>query len=405
MSDSTPSPTPPSSPGSDSSSNSNANANAIANANANSNIHDLFDGSGNIVYTHTHSVTSLLDTSMNHCDSTLYTYDVFDVSGNIVNPPFLLDNSGNLLDLSMNILYNVSNIVDISCVTINGVGYSIVNKTSIDHNGNVLMHTTFTSTEPHLYDPNISGNFIEYVSIYDNLTVPTSETSIVMNQIIDYASKIKCDDFHGKGTIDDYAELFSAASKIATETKQIQLDVDIDGFNEFGRAADELAALFTNFTLRLENINIINDLNFLKAVANALEKLYNLSEIFGRFKDTIMCKSAIHLPKSTQDTNVILDNVMSEINCAMQYITNFVDVTNPNLYDYELSTAEKNIIANAVTTIDNWNVICTEGVSITMNTNPAIVSINNKNQLLKNSTSTLTSLTNTLKQKLCGYMD
>jgi hypothetical protein len=96
---------------------------------------------------------------------------------------------------------------------------------------------------------------------------------------------------------------------------------------------------------------------------------------------------------------------MSEINCAMQYITNFVDVTNPNLYDYELSPAEKNIIANAVTTIDNWNVICAEGVSVTMNTNPAIVSINNKNQLLKNSTSTLTSLTNTLKQKLCGYMD
>jgi len=66
-----------------------------------------------------------------------------------------------------------------------------------------------------------------------------------------------------------------------------------------------------------------------------------LSEIFGKFKETIMCKSAIQLPKSCQDTNVILDNVMSEINCAMQYITNFVDVTNPNLPDYQLSSAEK----------------------------------------------------------------
>lgn len=225
-----------------------------------------------------------------------------------------------------------------------------------------------------------------------------------MNQIIDYAAKIKCEHFHGKGTIDDYSELFKAAAKIATETKQIQLDVDIDGFNEFGQATDDLANLFISFTMKLENVNIINDITFLRAISSALSKIYNLSEIFGKFKQTILTKSSIQLPKSSHDTKVILDNVMGEINCAMKYITNFVDVTDENLHDYQLSSDEKNIISKAVVTIDNWNIICQEGVSIAMTTNPDIVSINNTNRLLKTKTNDLTSLVSTLKTKLSSYM-
>ena len=73
-----------------------------------------------------------------------------------------------------------------------------------------------------------------------------------------YAEKIKCTDFQGKGTINDYANLFEAASKIANETKQIQLDVDIEGFNEFASAADDLSALFAEMTIKLQNVNKIN---------------------------------------------------------------------------------------------------------------------------------------------------
>ena len=304
----------------------------------------------------------------------------------------------------MNILYNMNNVTDISSTVIAGIGYEIIDKTSIDPSGNINLHTTFTSTQPEIYDPDINENFVEYVTTYNDISESTSENTIVMNKIIEYAAKIKCEDFHGKGTIDDYSELFKAAAKIATETKQIQLDVDIDGFNEFGQAADELANLFTTFTLRLQNVNIINDITFLRAVSNALEKISNLSDIFGKFKQTILTKSSIQLPKSSHDTKVILDNVMMEINCSMKYITNFVEVSDENLYDYQLSSEEKNIISKAVDTIDNWNIICQEGVSIAMTTNPDIVAINNTNQLLKTKTNALKSLIGNLKTKLSGYM-
>jgi len=307
--------------------------------------------------------------------------------------------------MSMNILYNMSSLLDISFVVINGVGYEIVHKQSIDPNGNINQHTTFTSTEPNLYDPDITENFVQYVSTYDDTSDINSENTIVMNQIIGYAAKIKCENFHGKGSIDDYSELFQAAAKIATETKQIQLDVDIDGFNEFGQAADELASLFTSFTTRLQSINIINDIAFLRAISSALEKICNLSDIFGSFKQTIMSKSSIQIPKSSHDTKIIIDNVLSEINCAMNYIGNFVEVTNPDLVDYQLSTAEQNIISNAVDTIEKWNVICSEGVSIAMNNNPDIVSINNTNIIMKSKTVKLKSLSTTLQRKLSQYMN
>lgn len=336
-----------------------------------------------------------------------YTYNVIDLSGCVLdissNSHFLMDNSGDIFDINGNVLYNISQLVDVSYVIIDGIGFQIVNKEYIDPNGNVNMHTTFTSTRPDIYDPDITENFMENVSVYDNIS-GNSETEKVMNEIIDYAAKIKCEDFHGKGTIDDYAALFQAASKIARETTQIQLDVNVDGFNEFGKAADDLASLFTNFTLRLQNVNIINDITFLKAISSALGKISNLSDIFGKFKQTIMCKSSIQLPKSSQDTNIILNNVMSEVNCAMNYISNFVEVTNPTLRDYELSSIEKNIISKAVDTIDNWKIICDEGVSITMSNNPAIVSINNNNRSFKASTVKLNELSTNLRSKLSRYI-
>ena len=39
----------------------------------------------------------------------------------------------------------------------------------------------------------------------------------------------------------------------------------------------------------------------------------------------ILITSSIKIPKSAHDTKIILDGVMSEVNCAMNYINNFVN--------------------------------------------------------------------------------
>ncbi len=281
-------------------------------------------------------------------------------------------------------------------------GYEVTTEQYVDPSTNtVVTHTTFETTDPTSdiqVTQDLSGTVVAY---YDDTA--ESGKAAVIAQIQDYASKIQCSDFHGKGTIDDYNALFQAASRIANESKQMQLDVDIEGFNEFAAAADDLSALFGSFIVKLENISIIDDTAFLTAVANALHKIWNLSETFGRFKETILATSTIQLPKSAHDTKVLLEQVVGQVNCAMNYINHFVDSSQPASAAADLSPEEKDIINQAVTTIDNWNILCEQGVSIAMSSNPDIQYMTTASNQFKTTAQTLKNTTNLLKIKLANY--
>ena len=279
--------------------------------------------------------------------------------------------------------------------------YVVQNTQGPDASGNEITHTTFDTIDPAV-DFQVKEDLTGIVEAYYDDTQET-ETAKILTDIKDYASKIQCSDFHGKGTIDDYSQLFNAAAKIANESKQMVLDVDIDGFNEFANAADDLSKLFSSFIVKLESVSIIDDLNFLRAVSIALKKIWNLSEVFGKFKETILATSSVQLPKSAHETKLALETVMSNVNCAMKYISHFVDSSVVAPMDADLSTEEKNVIDAAVRTIDNWNILCEQGVSIAMSNNPDIQYINNASTELKNTTQTLKNATDKLKNKLSSY--
>ena len=155
--------------------------------------------------------------------------------------------------------------------------------------------------------------------------------------------------------------------------------------------------------MKLENVSNIDDIVFLRAVSAALKKIWNLSEVFGKFKQTILATSSVQLPKSAHDTKVILESVIGNVNCAMKYISHFVDASFVAPADAELSVTEKGVIDAAVATIDNWNILCEQGVSIAMSNNPDIQYIKTASNQLKNTTQTLKSATNKLKGKLAAY--
>jgi hypothetical protein len=84
----------------------------------------------------------------------------------------------------------------------------------IDVSINIVTNETdviFTTGDPNLYIPQI------YQDLDQNI-VFTHGNEDILNQIKACAIEIKCEDFHGKGSIDDYAELFMAASQIANQT-------------------------------------------------------------------------------------------------------------------------------------------------------------------------------------------
>ena len=275
-------------------------------------------------------------------------------------------------------------------------GLDITNVQQASVNTNVVTETTFTSKDDNVL---INEDMIETIEY--NADVDTSESLNLALQIKNYASQIKCEDFHGKGSIDDYSELFRAASKIANETKQMQLDIDVDGFSEFGNAADELSKLFVGFTRKLENVNIINDSVFLQAVLDALKKIVHLSDVFGKFKETILITSEIKMPKSLYDTKVVISEVMDEVNCAMNYINNFV-TPDDNLTSGKLSDSDKHIISKAVSTIDSWQNLCEQGVSIALVNNTDVQYLKKTNNELKQKTSIIQNATQKLKSKLAS---
>jgi len=293
---------------------------------------------------------------------------------------------------------------DLSSTTIPGLGYQVVNSTGTAADDSSIINVKFDTTQPDIYDPQIHENLTQEISIYDDQTDLSGQTVTLLNQIKLYASEINCSDFHGKGSIEDYTVLFQAAAQIATESKQMDLNIDIAGFNEFADAADELSELFTGFITKLQNINIITDVSFLQSISIALGKIVNLSNIFGKFKATVLATSKIQIPKSSHDATVVIKGVMDEVNCAMQYINYFVSPeSNPNLVDAQLSSAEKNIITQSVNTINSWNVLCEQGVSIAMSGDPDIQYIHQASNQLKTTTVNLKSVTASLKSKLASF--
>ena len=367
---------PPSSPSSNE--HKDDSNNSSNNSNSNSSNNSSNTTTTNTTTTNT-TTTNTTTTNNSQTDSSHNEIDCIDISTNIL-PPIV------------NFTINETN---------QGTGYTVTNQQGSDISGTEITHSIFSTTEAS-EDVKISQDLAELVEIqYDD--VSGNENGQIVHQIKAYAEKFKCEDFHGKGTIDDYTQLFVAASKIANESKQMELNVDIEGFNEFAQAADEMSELFSSFIIKLQNVNIINDLTFLRAILVALEKIYNLSEVFGKFKQTILATSTIQIPKSAHDTSVVLHGVMDEISCAMNYINHFVNPTSFVPVDAELSVIEKNIINKAVDTIDNWNVICETGISIALSNNEDITFINQASTILKTTTQNLKSNTQALKNKLALY--
>jgi hypothetical protein len=225
----------------------------------------------------------------------------------------------------------------------------------------------------------------------------------LVEQIRMYAGQINCSDFHGKGTIDDYAVLFDAASRLVNETKHVELDVQIEGFNEFAQAADDLTALFASFTKRLQSVNIIEDTAFLTAILNALRRIVKLTEEFGKFKETIKATNTIQLSDSVGETKKILEGVTDEITCAMNYITHFTNPDGTMIPSAELSSEDKNAIQRSVQTLNAWSEICNHGVSIAMMNDPDIQYIQQTNQLFLQQSAVLKQATSTLRGRYAAY--
>ena len=279
---------------------------------------------------------------------------------------------------------------------VDGSGVRITNQKGTNSEGDSVTKTLLDTLDASA-NLQITEDLSQVVSTYDG------PNGALLTEIRKYASEIQCAKFQGNGTIEDYSELFNAAASIANESKKMQLSIDIDGFNEFANAADQLSSLFTGFILKLQNVNIINDFAFLNSILVALKKIVRLSDTFGEFKEAIVATSLIEIPKSCHETSVILDEVMDEINCAVGMINHFVSPVGVGPEGSKLDPEERIVIDTAVRTIQQWNILCEQGVSIAMSNNVDIQNIARVNSALKTKTSSLNNAVSILTTKFSAF--
>ena len=82
--------------------------------------------------------------------------------------------------------------------TLTGDGYVVTNNQTAIPDQSVNTNTTFNTTDPVNYVPQIYEDLKESVEYnYDDNVITESDN--LVNEIRTYASQIKCEDFHGKG--------------------------------------------------------------------------------------------------------------------------------------------------------------------------------------------------------------
>ena len=345
------------------------------------------------------TVPTVLDASFSTINMISTTTDISFVATNMNSVTYKIDISNAISDFALDCSVNT---FDISFVD----GLEIITKTGKKIDGTEVVQILAFTTDPSS-DIQIVEKLNTTIQIYDDETAD-SEVNEIIQEISQYASKINCTDFQGKGSIDDYAELFKVASNLAQEAKKTTLQIDIAGFNDFGNAADELSKLFQQYIVKIENMNVINDKDFLKAISVSLKKIWNLSETFGKFKQTILGTSVIKVPKSLKDTRDVIEDVMSDIDCAMKYVHHFIspetDDSSTNLCGCaDLSDEEKLMIEESIHTIQNWDQLYNKGMKIAISQNADIKFIEEANKIIHTTTNSLKEATAIFKGKLTFY--
>ena len=325
-----------------------------------------------------------------------------DISTNITvtsssTTSIVVDNN-HIIDISDMLQLPQDASINFTTTTISG-GFEIIQETAVLPDGTIIYQQVGITVDPSS-DIQLTQDFSAIIQIYNDETDPS--LNAIMQEITKYAANINCTNFQGKGSIDDYAQLFTVASNLAKEAKQTTLVIDISGFYEFGNAADELSNVFQQYIVKLQNINVVNDMEFLKAITASLKKISHLADVFGKFKETILATSIVEIPKSLEDTRLILDGVMSEVDCAMKYVQHFICPENDvsMCAASSLSPEEKALIASAITTIQDWDSKYSKNLQFILSENADVKFIEEANKIIANTAKDMKNKTAIFKGKI-----
>jgi hypothetical protein len=340
-------------------------------------------------------------------DSVVYTISndqIFDLEKNLVytiNNSVIKDVGGNkvykitnnfIVNSSSELVYIIKNNEVYSIIA--NVKYTVVDKKVFNKDGD-RVDKPHSETKPTTSDGSSTTNITNTELVSENVQVyetekttinqyEDAETCAILNQINNYASKIDITDFQNKGRIEDYLSLIQNAQNIVNQNKTHNLNVDLTQYNSLGSVADELSELFNQLTINVQQQATIVDKDFLNGLLSTMQKLYNLSNVFGKFKQVMTTEVVLNVPKSLTNVEKTLQKVSTTLASASNYITYFADSS---------SVTDQNIISNSQLAPDDLN-------NIQESINILSTSQENMNNLIEKQVSNITSNINSLSSNI-----
>jgi hypothetical protein len=118
----------------------------------------------------------------------------------------------------------------------------------------------------------------------------------------------------------------------------------------------------------------------------------------------LLYTSTIKVPKYIKDTRIVMEDVMTDMSCAMKYINHFISPENNDLCsNAELSEDEKRMIEESIQTISGWDQLYNKGMQIAISENADIKFIEEANKIIQTTSNSLKDATSIFKGKLTYY--
>lgn len=220
------------------------------------------------------------------------------------------------------------------------------------------------------------------VKITQDLTAATSDIDIseeaqaVLKDIESYSEDIKAENFAGKGSLEDYQELFQKVCKYSQDLKDTNIDltIDMDKLSDFAESAKALTGFIGSLTLSLRRVVTVSDITFLK---DFKEKIYNISLLYktiGDFQTTIIATANLKVPGSVSKILALLQKITSQINNTMTYMDYFTGIISKEEVDKSayLTDDSRAALNRAISALDTWKALADAQTSTSLSTDKTV---------------------------------
>lgn len=252
---------------------------------------------------------------------------------------------------------------------------------------------------------NASGSFESQVTFVQG----SEDSKSLVLEIQKLQEKIKCSRFQGKGTMDDYANVFKKIQQYfaAVGDSNVEITIDTENLDNFAEQAKIFSEMFEEILIKFNKVSSVDDSVVLKKIRDDMVTITKMYENIDKFKAIVTGTSSLQIPQTIIDCTEVLNNINSDIACSLSYINYFVDSSAPmnelQLQRSQLSGDDKKALEFFENSIQVWIDMVNNDGTVAMSTNAYVKAFKNRIASFGTHSEDLAKYIKLAQKKLAGW--